>query len=349
MSLPKPVKTSLFYIFLTCICVIIIIPVFFLITTSFMSNNEAYTYPLPIIPAYSYKFEVKKHPSKYGDSYFISTYNGTMKKYESVLDTNSISQIKTYFRQQLSVEVTDQEIKEQLKGMVNGDIRYFSFRKSIFYNYATFFNVVRDAIPAFFRSIYVSIMTIIISLILGSMCGYAFARYIYKGKDVTKISILFVRMFPAVALAVPMVLILTAMGLFDNPFGLALVYSVGAIALTAWITSSIFINLPVELEEACQVFGASKLKVFWKITLPLALPGLAASTMYIFLGAWGEVLVAMLLTQNNPTFPVVVFNTLLGASGEVNLVAAGGIVMLIPAVIFMIIVKRYLKTMWGNV
>ena len=349
MSMPKPAKKCLFYLFITFVVVLIMTPVFFLITTSFMSNNEAYTYPLPIIPAFSYKFQVKKHPSKYGDSYFIGIYNKNSKEFESVLDTSSIDQIRTYFRQQLSVSVTNKDITDKLGNMKNGDIIQFSFRKDLLYNYTTFFIVVRDAFPALLRSIEVAFLTILISLVIGGMAGYAFARYIYKGKDITKVTILFVRMFPAVSLAVPMVLILTALGLFDCPFGLSLVYSVGSIALTAWITASIFVGLPVELEEAAQVFGATKLRVFFKITLPLALPGLAAASMYAFLGAWNETVCALLLTQNNPTFAVVVYQTLVNASGEINLVAAGGICMAIPAILFTLIIKKYIKQMWGGV
>ncbi len=349
MSMPKPAKKCIFYLLITTIVIVIMTPIFFLITTSFMSNNEAYTYPLPIIPAFSYNFQVKKHPSKWGDSYFISIYNNTMKDYESVLDTSSIDQIRTYFRQQLSVTVTNEDIMGKVGEMKNGDVKYFSFRKDLLYNYTTFFRVVRDAVPALLRSIEVAFLTILISLVIGGMAGYAFARYIYKGKDITKITILFVRMFPTVSLAVPMVLILTAIGLFDCPFGLSLVYSVGSIALTAWITASIFVGLPIDLEEAGLVFGASRLRVFFKITLPLALPGLAAASMYAFLGAWNETVCALLLTQNNPTFAVVVYQTLVNASGEINLVAAGGICMAIPAVLFTLIIKKYIKQMWGGV
>ncbi len=181
------------------------------------------------------------------------------------------------------------------------------------------------------------------------MAGYAFARYTFRGRNILKFSVLFVRMFPAVAIAMPMVIILANMGFYDNPIGLSLVYSVGSIALTVWITASIFMGIPVSLEEAAQVFGATKLQAFMRVTLPLALPGLAACAMYAFLGAWNETVSAIILTQFNPTFSVIVYQTTLGAVGQVNLAAAGGMVMALPTLIFTFFIRRYIQQMWGGV
>ena len=97
------------------------------------------------------------------------------------------------------------------------------------------------------------------------------------------------------------------------------------------------------------MFGATRLQAFIKTTLPLALPGLAAAAMYAFIGAWNETISALILTQFNPTFSVVVYQSLVGATGQVNLAAAGGIVLAIPAVLFTFIIRRYIKQMWGGV
>jgi multiple sugar transport system permease protein len=181
------------------------------------------------------------------------------------------------------------------------------------------------------------------------MAGYAFARYIFIGKNALKVSVLFVRVFPAVAIAMPMVIILATIGFYDKPIGLSLVYSVGIIALTIWITASIFMGIPVELEEAAQIFGATKLRTFITITIPLALPGLAACAMYAFIGAWNETVSAIILTQFNPTFAVVVYQSVLGATDQVNLAAAGGILMALPMVLFTLFIRKYINQMWGGV
>ncbi|HDM70162.1 MAG: ABC transporter permease [Thermotoga sp.] len=225
----------------------------------------------------------------------------------------------------------------------------FTISKNIFENYITFFKVTNDSIPALIRSIQVALLTIAISLSIGGLAGYAFARYYFRGKNLLKLSVLFVRMFPGVSIAMPMVIILAKMGFYDKPLGLSLVYSVGQIGMTTWITASIFMGIPVELEEAAQIFGCSKWGAFFHVTLPLALPGLAASAMYAFIGSWSETAQAIILTQFNPTFPVVVYQTLVGAKGLVNLVAAGGVTMALPAIIFTLIIRRYILQMWGGV
>jgi len=143
-------------------------------------------------------------------------------------------------------------------------------------------------------------------------------------------------------------LILANMGFYDKPIGLALVYSVGSIALTVWITASVFMGIPVSLEEAAQVFGATKWQTFLRVTFPLALPGLAAAAMYAFLGAWTETVSAIILTQFNPTFAVVVYQSLLGAVGNVNLAAAGGLIFALPSLIFTFFIRNYIQQMWGG-
>ena len=97
------------------------------------------------------------------------------------------------------------------------------------------------------------------------------------------------------------------------------------------------------------MFGGSKLNAFLRVTLPLAFPGLAASAMYAFLGAWNETVMAIILTEFNPTFPVVVYRTLIGTTGQVNLAAASGMAMGIPAVIFTFFIRKYIGQMWGGI
>jgi multiple sugar transport system permease protein len=181
------------------------------------------------------------------------------------------------------------------------------------------------------------------------MAGYAFARYFFKGKNILKLSVLFVRMFPAVSIAIPMVIILARMGLYDQPVGLSLVYSITQISLSIWITASVFMAIPVSFEEAALIFGTTKIGAFWHITLPLALPGLAACAMYAFIGSWNEVISAVILTQFNPTFPVVVYKALLGTQGQLNLVTAGSVTQALPAIIFTLIIRKYILQMWGGV
>jgi len=260
-----------------------------------------------------------------------------------------MEKMSRYMKLQLSVDVSIEKLENYISKLDQQNEVYFKSYKGLLHNYKTFFRITRDAVPALIRSLQVAGLTILISLSIGGMAGYAFARYIFVGKNALKVSVLFVRVFPAVAIAMPMVIILASIGFYDKPIGLSLVYSIGTIALTIWITASIFMGIPVELEEVAQIFGATKLRTFINITLPLALPGLAACAMFAFIGAWNETVSAIILTQFNPTFAVVVYQSVLGAVDQVNLAAAGGILMALPMVLFTLFIRKYINQMWGGV
>jgi len=347
ININKAAKMTSFYIFVTGIMIAMLIPIFFIVSLSFLSTREAYRFPLPLLPALTTKFELT-HGER---GYLISVYDRVENEYMSVLDTQDLEKISQYTRYQLGTPMTIEEIEQEIVKLETQEIVYFTHRRNLLFNYETFFRVAGtgQAIPALIRSLQICALTIVISLSIGGMAGYAFARYSFKGHDTLKFGVLFVRMFPGVAIALPMVIILANYGFFDKPIGLSLVYSIGSIALTVWITASIFMGIPVSLEEAAQVFGSTKTHAFLRITLPLAFPGLAAAAMFTFLGAWNETILAIILTQFNPTFSVVVFQTVLGSVGQVNLAAAGGMVMALPAVVFTFFIRRYINQMWGGV
>ncbi|MFO7943142.1 MAG: carbohydrate ABC transporter permease [Anaerolineales bacterium] len=346
LNLAKLIRRTIFYLLITTLAVIIVLPVFFLVSLSFLSTREAYQYPLPLLPSLKANYSLT-HGER---GYMLSVYDNFDREYQTVLDTNDLEKMSVYMRSQIGAPTSILRLEEEINRLESGaeDPVYFQSRKNLLLNYNTFFKITRDAVPALVRSLQISALTITISLSVGGMAGYAFARYLFAGRDALKFSVLFVRMFPGVAIALPMVIILANMGFYDRPIGLSLVYSVGSIALTVWITASIFMGIPVSLEEAAQVFGATKGQAFLRITLPLALPGLAAAAMYAFLGAWNETVSAIILTQFNPTFSVVVYQSLLGSVGQVNLAAAGGLVMALPTVIFTLFIRRYIQQMWGG-
>ena len=344
-TVSKLAKKTLFYILITSLIIIIMTPLYFLVSLSFLSSREAYQFPLPLVPAISSEFKLEK-----GDKgYMLSIYEKGDREYQTMLDTSDMEKMSRYMKTQLNVDISIEKLENYISKLDQQNEVYFKSYKGLLHNYKTFFAITRDAVPALIRSLQVAGLTILISLSIGGMAGYAFARYIFKGKNALKVSVLFVRVFPAVAIAMPMVIILATIGFYDKPIGLSLVYSVGTIALTIWVTASIFLGIPVELEEAAQIFGATKLRTFITITVPLALPGLAACAMYAFIGAWNETVSAIILTQFNPTFAVVVYQTLLGASAQVNLAAAGGILMALPMVLFTLFIRKYINQMWGGV
>jgi multiple sugar transport system permease protein len=180
------------------------------------------------------------------------------------------------------------------------------------------------------------------------MAGFAMARYNFKFKEKINLGILVVRMFPVVGISIPMAKQLIRFGLFDTQLGLAILYSVPNIALTAWITSSIFMGINRELEEASLIFGANAFQTFIHITLPLAFPALAASSMYAFNTAWNDTISALILTSRNQTLSLVVYKAIGTTSSGTQYAAAGSIILIIPALVFTFIVRRYINQMWGG-
>jgi multiple sugar transport system permease protein len=158
------------------------------------------------------------------------------------LRENLQNQLQEKQQEKILVEEKIKTLKKELQS-ISGVT--FKVRKNIFASYITFFRVTSDSVGALIRSIQVALLTVLISLTIGGMAGYAFARYVFKGKNLLKLSVLFVRMFPGIAIAMPMVIILAQMGFYDKPIGLSLVYSVGQIGMTTWITASIFMGISV--------------------------------------------------------------------------------------------------------
>ena len=425
----KIISSTVFYIFVAGIATVIILPIYFLVSISFMSDQEAYDWPIALAPAFSNTFLLQQSDDIPG-GFLISVYSRSKKDFSAIFDSDDLGkmidfvnrktsskipkslleekiqelnqitaqnkvqitelkkqlkeeninisrlnrdivkakqklklidpedetfrEIRENYEKQLEIKTQEKSLAEERIAQIEKKLREiggvtFKVRKNIFASYITFFRVTSDSVGALLRSIQVALLTVLISLSIGGMAGYAFARYVFKGKNMLKLSVLFVRMFPGIAIAMPMVIILAQMGFYDKPIGLSLVYSVGQIGMTTWITASIFMGISVELEEAAQVFGTSRWGAFFKVTLPLALPGLAASAMYAFIGSWSETAQAIVLTQFNPTFPVVIYQTLVGTKGMINLVAAGSVTLAFPAVLFTMIIRRYILQMWGGV
>ena len=218
-------------------------------------------------------------------------------------------------------------------------------------NYHFFLLINPKILPSILRSVEVALVTIAIALSIGGMAGYAFARFRFRGRNALKLSVLFVRMYPAVALTIPMAVMFMRFGMYDTPFpiALALNYGVGNIGLTIWITASIFMGISVEMEEQAMVLGMSRIGAFLHVTLPLAAPGLAAAAIYTFIGAWNETVIATIMTQSNPTLAAVTYHTVADAAGSIHLQSAGGAFMAFPALIFAFFIKRYIIQMWGGV
>ncbi len=200
-------------------------------------------------------------------------------------------------------------------------------------------------LPALLNSLGVAVMTMVASIVLGAPAGYALARYDFAGKGTFRMLIMLTRAFPLPLLALPLTVLFIRTGIDDTLFGLALVHTMLALPFAVLITFSLFSGVPVELEEAAQVFGCNRLQAFQRVVLPLAAPGLAASAVFAFVISWNEVFAAAVLTIQNRTLTAFLLQSL--DYSPLHLKFAGGALLVLPAAVFMFLIRKQLFAMWG--
>ncbi len=202
-----------------------------------------------------------------------------------------------------------------------------------------------EAWKAILTSIKVAGLTMLLSFILGLPAGYALSRYIFPGKNFLKLLCLATKMLPLMVLAVPLLIIFMKMGVSDTIWGTSLAHTAMVLPIIILIFSSILSGVSVDYEEAAMIFGLSRLHAFFRITIPLALPGLAASAIFAFVLSWNEVFVATILTLTNRTLPAHILKTAMASPDYLKFTA--GFIMAAPAMVFIFFVRKHLVTMWG--
>lgn len=195
------------------------------------------------------------------------------------------------------------------------------------------------------NSVLVAVVTMILSIGIGAPAGYALSRFEFKGKGLFRILVLMTRAFPLPLLALPLAVLFIRTGLDDTIIGLAIVHTTLALPFAVLITFSLFSGIPVELEEAAWTLGCNRFQAFRKVILPLVLPGITASAIFAFVISWNEVFAASVLTIQNRTLTAFLLQSL--AESPLHLKFAGGFVLVLPALIFIFAVRKYLFAMWG--
>ncbi len=151
-------------------------------------------------------------------------------------------------------------------------------------------------------SFYVSVITVFITLAFSIPGAYAVARLRFRGRAAFGRSILLIYMVPMIVLALPIYIVFSMTGLRNTILGIVLIYPVTTIPVALYMLQGYFRGLPAEVEEAGLMDGLSRLAVIWKITLPLALPALASVSLYVFMIAWNEFLLALMLLDDPSKF-----------------------------------------------
>lgn len=196
---------------------------------------------------------------------------------------------------------------------------------------------------AFANSLFVVSASVVIVLIIGVPSAYVLSRYdIPKERDVM-VWILSSRMLPPVAVVIPFFVIFRWLNLLDTKLGLMFMYITINLSLVVWVMKAFFDGIPKTLEEAAHVDGATQFQAFWKVILPSAKPGIFSVAIISFIFAWIELLFSLVLTNNEAvTVSMQVFQFIGTKKIEWGLLAAATTAMIIPVLLFVIIVNKYL-------
>ncbi|MGO4298793.1 carbohydrate ABC transporter permease [Leifsonia sp. RAF41] len=184
----------------------------------------------------------------------------------------------------------------------------------------------------------------IVTVVLATLAAYAFARMKFRGRDVLFYAVLATMAFPAYATLIPLYQMMSGLGLVNTYTGIVLVYISGFLPLATWIMYNYMSSLPIALEEAGQVDGASRMRVLWHVVLPLARPGIVSVAIITFLSAWAQFLFPLVLSSDLSTQPLTVVIAALQGRHTVpySLMSAAGVVAVAVPAVIAVLLNRYI-------
>lgn len=194
------------------------------------------------------------------------------------------------------------------------------------------------------NSLLIAFATTALSLIVGSLGGYAMSRWRFRGRGFYGNTLLVVQMFPGVMLGIPLYLLLSDYGLIDTLWALLVTYLTFALAFSVWMLKGYFDGIPREIEEAAMIDGATRLQVLRQIVLRLAGPGIVTVAVFTFLLAWNEFFFAyiFLVSSDKYTLSLGLFTFVNQFSTQWGRIMAAGVLTALPALLFFFVVQRAL-------
>jgi len=210
-----------------------------------------------------------------------------------------------------------------------------------------FFIHSAGTLPSLKRSALVLLLTMAIALPVGLPAAYALARFNFHGAHALRLSVVGTRAFPIIILAIPLAATFISWGIDDSILAVSLLHAALALPFVVLTCASIFSGVSVELEEAAMTLGCTRLTAFVRVILPLALPGIAASAIFVVIISWNEVFAAATVTLLHPTLPAHIVAVLNQATLPYRF--AGGFFLLVPPIVMLFVIRRFLFGMWGQV
>jgi len=199
-------------------------------------------------------------------------------------------------------------------------------------------------ITYFMNSTIISLSTALISSFLGALAGYGFSRYMFKGRTLLMTFFLASQLLPGVLLVGPYFKMLTLIGLYDTRIGLIIAQTTITLPFSVWMSKSFVDTVPVEIDQAAMVDGASRLQTFFRVVLPLITPGIVATAIFAFLLAWGDLLWALCLLSSPSLKTVTLGITELVGQFRIRWseLMGASIIAALPPVILYLLLQRFL-------
>lgn len=202
-------------------------------------------------------------------------------------------------------------------------------------------------IDALQRSVIVALTTLAVALAVGTPAGYALARFNFRAANPFQLALVSTRAFPLIIIAVPLAVTYLRVGLDDTVYGVSLAHVAFTLPFAVLVTASVFAGISYELEEAAMTLGCNRFSAFRRVALPLALPGVAAAGLFVFVTSWNEVFAAAVLTLRNRTLPAQMLVAL--ELSPLPYRFAGGFFLMAPSLIVILFIRKYLFSSWGRV
>jgi multiple sugar transport system permease protein len=193
------------------------------------------------------------------------------------------------------------------------------------------------------NTLVVSVSSTLVSLVIGTMAAYGLARYRFRGRDDIAFYILSVRMFPPIVAALPIFMIFNTLHMLDSRLGLIIAYTSFNLPFVIWMMTGFIKAVPVQLEEAAMIDGSSQWQAIRDILIPVLRPSIFAVAIFCIIFSWNEFLFALILTKRlAKTLPVAIPEFMTWTEVGWNYVAAAGMVLVTPVVIFAFLAQKYM-------
>jgi multiple sugar transport system permease protein len=205
-------------------------------------------------------------------------------------------------------------------------------------------SVPRTFATALMNSMKIATAVTVICILVGSLAAYTLVRIPFRFNKGMQVGIIATRMIPEVSLVLPLFIIASSLRLINKPAVLIITYMSFSLAYAIWLLAAYFQTVPIELEDAARLDGCTRLGILFRVVMPISIPGLVSTAMFVFLLAWDEFFYALIFTSTlaAKTVPVAIAEFIGRYVTNINGMMAGGILAAVPPVLFALVFQRYI-------